>query len=169
MKFLIGIAENSYVPIHKLFEPIDADDNTHATDRARTVYGYDMLEKYPGMRIFAFPFSSLFIVPTTEKYIPLKAANDANSRNVGVIARNAQGIYLNAVRDDILSKRMLLFRDALPQFNVKPNPRDGVMGNGGGTGYANHIPIKSLQQAALYLERAGFNLHGELRFSDDPV
>lgn len=169
MKFLIGIAESSYVPMHQLFEPIEADDERNATDRARTEYGYDMLEKYPRMRIFAFPLSSLFVLPTAKLYIPLKAANDPESRNVGVIARNSQGIYLNAVRGDVLYKRMLLFKEALPQFLVNPNPQDGVMGNGGGGGYANHIPVQSLQQAASYLAKSGFTLHGKLRFSDDPV
>lgn len=162
-RYIIGIGNSLVEPISTVLGELEAENESDAKAMARTYFGPDTDEIYPGMCLQAFYIRSICGVPSADLYIPLKWTSKDHD-NAGAISRDGDGIYLNAIRNLLLHQRMVAFQNVIPH-RLKPNYGKGVKGQGSGTGYANHIRFNSLQEIPPYLAQIGLIHTGALEFN----
>ena len=94
-----------------------------------------------------------------EIYIAVKKVPEKNTRNEGAISKDAGWIYVNAIRDKDLHRRMLDLQYALPQFKIEDNDnKDRVMGGGSGRNFGIFVRFKKYDDAVNYVKELGFNV-----------
>ncbi len=158
MAFIIGLKETKASVISRIIGPVEANSPGNAKSRAMMQFAGDALVDSASASMEAMLMQTLHLM-RQETYIAVKKVPEKKKRNEGAISKDASWVYVNAIRDKDLHRRMLNLQYALPQFKIEVNDnKDRVMGDGSGRNYGIFVRFKKYDDAVNYVKELGFNV-----------